>query len=75
MKTIRTRYSNGRITASDGDGASLRFPYDYALNSDENHAAAAKAFIAREGWHCTTLAMGWYKNDAYHVAGDIGAEE
>jgi hypothetical protein len=55
MQAIQTRYlaptnvRGARIKATALAG-SLTVGYDYALNSDANHAAAAQALIARLGW-------------------------
>ena len=55
MQAIETRYlgptnhRGARIKATAQAG-SLTVPYDYALNTDENHTAAAKAFAEKLGW-------------------------
>lgn len=54
-KAIVTRYHGpgtvrgSRITAQCA-GGKVTVPYDYELNSGENHAAAAAALAAKLGW-------------------------
>lgn len=58
MQAIQTKYhgpSNTRgsyVTAKCSAG-SLRFGWDDALNSDDNHRAAARALIVKLHWHRT----------------------
>jgi hypothetical protein len=47
LKATNVRGSRIKATALAG---SLTVGYDYALDSDANHAAAAQALIARLGW-------------------------
>ena len=66
MRAIITRYlgptnfRGSRIVADAGKGARLTMPYDHALNTNENHAEAAKALC---------LKMGWEKVQAIHTGG------
>ena len=43
-----TRGSRIRAAAQCGK---VWVPYDYALNPEQNHAAAAKAFLLKWGWN------------------------
>jgi len=43
-----TRGSRVKATAQAG---SVTVPWDYALSTDQNHDAAARALIERYGWH------------------------
>lgn len=45
-----TRGSRVKATASNGAG-SMSVPWDYGLNVDQNHDAAAKALAKKLGWH------------------------
>lgn len=78
MKAIETRYigpSNvrgSRIIASDGDGNRVTVSYDSALNSDDNHAAAAKALLVKMGW-CGELISGHTKHGMCWVFVDFYA--
>lgn len=62
MQAIKTRYlgptdyRGARIKASAQAG-SVTISYDYALNSDANHKAAAQALIDRLDW-CFTFSSG-----------------
>lgn len=54
-QAIRTRYHGptntrgSRISAKCGAGR-VSVPYDHALNLYDNHAAAARALLAKLGW-------------------------
>ena len=56
LRSIITRYlgptdcRGTRIVADAGKGARLTMPYDHALNTNENHAEAAKALCLKMGW-------------------------
>jgi len=56
MKTIKTKYlgpsntKGSRIVADDGDGNRMIRHYRSELNSDKNHAVAAKALCEKMGW-------------------------
>ncbi len=67
--SIRTRYGNSHITArSDSpDARTLRVAYDYALNADENHRAAALLWIERYGDDRVTISDDgvWYGDATY----------
>lgn len=58
MQAIRTRYlgptnyGGSRIKASAQAG-SVTISYDYALNVDDNHKAAAQALIDKLNWDCS----------------------
>lgn len=57
MKAIVTKFfgpgnvRGARIKAHDSDGNSVMVGYDYALNADANHRAAATALCAKLNWH------------------------
>ena len=44
-----TNYKGSRISAR-AEAGRVVLAYDYALNPDENHKAAAQALAARYGW-------------------------
>ncbi len=56
MKAIETKYHGptdtrgSRFSACDSDGNRVSVSYDYALNSEDNHRAAAEALKAKMGW-------------------------
>jgi len=56
MKAITTKYHGpgnvrgSRITASDDDGNRVVSSYDHALNSEGNHAAAARKLCQKMNW-------------------------
>ena len=75
MQAILTRYcgptntQGARISASAQAGRKM-IAWDYALDVNDNHAAAAKAFADSLGWlnDGDTLATGFLPNgDAAHV--------
>ena len=45
-----TNYRESRVKAS-AEAGSMTVGWDHALNVDENHAEAARALIAKFGWH------------------------
>jgi len=45
-----TDHRGSRIKATSGSGHSLTLSWDHALNSDENHIAAARALAAKLKW-------------------------
>lgn len=61
MKAIITKYigptdsrgSRFKATAEGGLGTplSITVPYNYALNEEQNHAAAAHALAEKHNWH------------------------
>jgi hypothetical protein len=56
-----THFKGGRIKAATY-GGTLTVPYDHKLNSEANHAAAAKALAVKLGW-CGHWFMGAMHND------------
>ena len=56
MKAIETRFHGptnvrgSRFSATDSDNNRVTVSSDHALNSDENHRAAAEALKAKMGW-------------------------
>lgn len=77
-QAIETRYlgptntKGGRIKASAWAG-SVTLPYDYALNADGNHKAAADALIAKMGWQGKYAQGGNVKGDGYYFVNVEGA--
>jgi hypothetical protein len=75
MQAIRTRYhgptnSKGSRFSAQCEAGRIYVPYDYALNSDENHEAAAKALAKKLGWDTDRyppMAGGVFDNDYYWV--------
>lgn len=74
MHAITTKYlcptntRGSRIIAKAAAG-SLTVGYDHALNLEDNHKAAAQAFVDKKGWsHCGDLVTGQAHNGEYvHV--------
>lgn len=56
MKSITTKYHGAtntracRISATDGDSR-ISLPWDYDLDTRQNHRAAAVALCEELGWH------------------------
>ena len=75
MKAIMTKYlgptdrRGSRIKATDSDGNNLVQGYDSALNSDDNHKAAAKALRDKMGWKGRMIG-GWVGNEMAFVFED-----
>ena len=66
MKAIRTKYigpSNirgSRISATSGEkGQRVVLSYDDAVNSDENHAKAARSLCDKMGWPYAMIGGGF----------------
>ena len=59
MQTIITKYHGptdrkvSRVSATSESGERVMLSWDYALNNDENHKAAARALCDKLGWHGT----------------------
>jgi len=72
MKAIQTKFhgpthtKGSRYSARDGDGNRVILSADHALNSDENHKAAALALCAKMHWS-PSLIGGGYRNCMYWV--------
>ena len=55
-QSIATRYHGptntrgSRVSATSSSGIRIALHWDDALNTDENHIAAARALIAKLGW-------------------------
>jgi hypothetical protein len=76
MKAITTRYNGptntrgSRITATDEDGNRVSVSYNDALNSEPNHAAAARKLCQKMDWRGnltgghTKHGMVWVWDDA-----------
>jgi hypothetical protein len=62
MGPTNTRGSRIKATAAAG---SVMVPFDYQLNPDGNHKAAADALIAKMGWQGTFAQGGNVKGDGY----------
>jgi hypothetical protein len=76
-RAIRTRFvgptntRGSRVIADAGDRASrVVLDWDHALNTDENHAAAAVAVTEKMGWngqYYSPLVGGGYRSDYFWV--------
>ena len=70
-QALETRYlgptntKGGRIKATAWAG-SVTVPYDHALDTQDNHRAAANALIAKMGWIGTFAQGGNIKGDGYY---------
>ncbi len=77
-QAIETKYlgatntKGSRIKASAAAG-SVTLPYDYALDAQGNHKAAADALIAKLGWTGTFAQGGNVKGDGYYFVNVEGA--
>lgn len=71
MKSITTKYHGAtnfkpsKFTATDGDNR-VTVSYDFDLDADGNHRAAAIALCKKLGWH-GTLAQGGGKTGDHFV--------
>lgn len=63
LPATNTRGSRIKATAWVG---SITVPYDYGLNADDNHKAAADALIAKYQWQGTFAQGGNAKGDGYY---------
>lgn len=66
-----TNARGSRIQAKSASGVAVTVSYDHALNSDENHAAAAEALCKKLRWHGRWV-MGSSK-DGHVFVQDVGA--
>ena len=72
MKAIETRFHGptnrrgSRVIATEPDGSSHTHPWDYALNSTQNHASAARALADKLGWNAPQVG-GALKNSCVWV--------
>jgi hypothetical protein len=70
MKAITTKYfgpgnvKGSRFKASDGDNNSVTTGYDHALNSDENHIAAARKLMVKMNWDADIVSA-WQANGVH----------
>lgn len=77
-QAIETRYlgptntKSGRIKATAWAG-SITVPYDHALNSEDNHRAAAMALVAKLQWQGTFAQGGNAKGNGYYFVNVKGA--
>jgi hypothetical protein len=68
-QTIATRYSGptnhrgSKCLAASNSGHRLIVEWDDALNSDQNHIAAAQALAQKLGWSGT-----WHGGDCFSIA-------
>ncbi len=73
MKAITTKYhgatnfKGSRVSASDQDHNRVILSYDDALNSEENHDAAALALCAKMKWIGHDLMRGHQKQGNVYV--------
>ena len=70
VKATNTRDSRVKATAW---GGSITIGYDYALDTDGAHKAAADALIAKMGWSGTFAQGGNVKGDGYYFVNVQGA--
>lgn len=70
IKATNTRGSRIKATAW---GGSITVGYDYALDTDGAHKAAADALIAKMGWSGTFAQGGNVKGDGYYFVNVQGA--
>jgi hypothetical protein len=70
VKATNTRGSRIKATAW---GGSITVGYDYALDTDGAHKAAADALIAKMGWSGTFAQGGNVKGDGYYFVNVQGA--
>jgi hypothetical protein len=70
IKATNTRGSRIKATAW---GGSITIGYDYALDTDGAHKAAADALIAKMGWSGTFAQGGNVKGDGYYFVNVQGA--
>jgi hypothetical protein len=64
-----TNTRGSRVIADAGDSASrVTLSWDHALNSEQNHATAAMAVVAKMGWDTPdhTRLTGGQHGDAYY---------
>ncbi len=77
-QAIETKYlgatnaKGGRIKATAWAG-SITLPYDYALDAQGNHKAAADALITKLGWTGTFAQGGNVKGNGYYFVNVEGA--
>lgn len=69
-KIAPTHFLPTRIKARCWKG-SITVNYDYGLNADDNHFAAARALVEKMGWADKPWAQRWmagatYDNSGYH---------
>ena len=58
MQAIVTKYrgatnTRGSRVSAQADAGRISVPWDHALNADENHVAAARAYAVKFGWSGT----------------------
>jgi len=70
IKATNTRGSRIKATAW---GGTITVGYDYALDTDGAHKAAADALIAKMGWTGTFAQGGDVKGDGYYFVNVQGA--
>ena len=70
VQATNTRGSRIKATAW---GGSITIGYDYALDTDGAHKAAADALIAKMGWSGTFAQGGNVKGDGYYFVNVQGA--
>jgi hypothetical protein len=72
FQAITTRYfgpthTRGSRIKAYYQGGSLTVPYDYALNADNNHRAAAIALQVKLGWRGDMHSGRDHNSDGVHV--------
>jgi|GEM_PF-2589540 len=66
--TRGSRVKAKRVDAPSKPANSITVEYDHALNSWDNHRAAAEALIGKSGWTGITFVGGWTGQGTIWVA-------
>jgi hypothetical protein len=72
-KYVRATNTRGSRIKATAWGGSITIGYDYALDTDGAHKAAADALIAKMGWSGTFAQGGNVKGDGYYFVNVQGA--
>jgi hypothetical protein len=77
MQAITTKYHGpgnvrgARISATTESGVRVSVPIDHGLDTDENHANAARALCAKLGWSGTLVSGGTKNGNVYVFLPDL----
>ncbi len=72
-KYVRATNTRGSRIKATAWGGTITIGYDYALDTDGAHKAAADALIAKMGWSGTFAQGGNVKGDGYYFVNVQGA--
>jgi hypothetical protein len=72
-KYVRATNTRGSRIKATAWGGTITIGYDYALDTDGAHKAAADALIAKMGWNGTFAQGGNVKGDGYYFVNVQGA--